>query len=127
MLDELPASIYRVDLTTGQFSFGNKALNRLLGHPVPMGVAREITGREMVAFDIESDQRLPFGEFPSTRALRGESVRNFRVTWRTNSGDHHVSVTATTVPEAYGNLSQIILAAVDITDEVNSARALVIQ
>lgn len=124
VLDELPASIYMVDPTTGHYSFGNKAMNRLLGHPVPMGVAREITGLEIVAFDIESGQRLAFDEFPSTRALRGESVRDFRVTWRTNLGDHHVSVTATIVPEAYGNLSQIILAAVDITDQVNSARAL---
>ena len=114
-LNELPVPIYMADPETGEYTFGNRAMETMLGTPFPVGEKRLGLQKAIICIEEGTGRLLDFSEYPSSRAARGEDVQDFRFIWRTFTGDHHVSITSSRVPASFGNEGRIILAAHDIT------------
>ena len=103
------------DPETGEYTFGNRALETLIGGQFPVGEKYVDSLRSVVALEAGTGRRLAVSEYPSSRAARGEDIKDYRFIWRTLNGDLHVSVTSSRIAPAFGNPGRIILAVHDIS------------
>jgi signal transduction histidine kinase len=118
VLLEIPVPIYMVNPLSGRYVFGNKAMDELLGRHIPAQEDRSSIAGELVAFEEGTGRKMTLDEYPSSRAIRGEKVEDFKFLWRIRNRDYHVSTTACMIQEKYGNPKTVLVVVKDISEQV---------
>ena len=114
-IHELPVPIYMADPKTGRYTYGNAAMEKMLGVPFPIDQNVDIQKQKMIALECGTRRVVTFDEFPSSRAARGEVVKDQEFIWKTFNGEYEVSVTANVVQPAGEIDGTILLVVKDIS------------
>jgi PAS domain S-box-containing protein len=108
---------------TGRVLHANPAYRRLHGIPECAAVEPDLENLELASPD---GRVLPRSEWPSSRALRGEWLRDVEHSFRRTDRDYERVVETTTAPirDEHGNPAQIVITFRDITERKRAEAAL---
>jgi signal transduction histidine kinase len=114
VLDLMPTPVVMAEPGTGNLVFSNEAADRLNGQLIPKDVPATRYGETFHVTDLEG-RRLTSDEIPSTRAARGETLKELEVVWHTRAGRFFISINSETLPAMHGHPSVTVLPFQDIT------------
>jgi PAS domain S-box-containing protein len=114
ILDRMPVGLMMVEKGTGLIVMVNEAANHMFGQQFPLRSAPSVYEELMHLINSEG-RRLGFEEFPSTRAARGEKIRDEVIQWRTSRGNYYISLSADPLPPIFGHPDAVIVALNDVT------------
>ncbi|RYZ49577.1 MAG: PAS domain S-box protein, partial [Proteobacteria bacterium] len=114
ILNRMPVGLVMVEKGTGFLIMVNEAANRMMGRELPLKGSEALYESLVELIDSEG-RRLSFDEFPSTRAARGETIRDEIIQWRTEEGNYYISVSAHPLPPIFGHPDAVIVALNDVT------------
>ncbi len=123
-IKSIPFPLCMANPDTGEYTYGNDAIEAMIGRSFPVGEKRSSQNSLMIAIDETTGRQLTFDELPSSKASRGEEVKDMQMLWKTLSGNYSVSVTAAAIPPLYGNAGSLIFAVNDITNLIEARRKL---
>ena len=114
VLDLMPTPVVMAEPGTGNLVFSNEAADRLNGQLIPKDVPATQYGELFHFTDLEG-RRFTADEIPSTRAARGEKLKEMEVIWHTRAGRFFLSINSEMLPAMHGHPSVTVLPFQDIT------------
>ncbi len=114
LLDFFPLPFVLIESKTGRVRFANKAANSVAGGQFPVVESFE-DYQNAYNFKDEHGNPLPFDQFPSLRAARGERVSSAEIIWDTAQGRRVLLVDSSLIAPLFGRDAVVALAFQDIS------------
>ncbi|MEO5668828.1 MAG: PAS domain-containing protein [Bdellovibrionota bacterium] len=113
-LNRLPKPLFLLDRQSGKISFANRSAKRMLGLDYVGQDAVDAYGSSFKVLDTNGNM-IPQDQLPSSRTLRGESVKGEEFIIQSSMGSFHVKVFSEQLPEAFNQPASALVLLQDIT------------
>lgn len=113
-LDHIPKPLFFLDLDAKKVWFSNKAAQTMLGFKYEEGWSYEKAFANIKIFDPQGNE-LALEDYPSRRAIRGETIHGEQVTVETPKGRQTVRVFIDQMPAVHGQPRSAVILLQDIT------------
>ncbi len=114
ILDLVPTPLILMEPETGRMKFANQAAHQMAGGKFPLNIPAGKFDQFFQLTDFDGNSLLP-EEFPASRALKGEKVRNAQVVWHSPAGKFSLLVNSELVSDGEGHSPMIILCLNNVT------------
>ena len=119
IIDNLSEGVMFAD-NKGKFIMVNAEANRLV-YQSDIGITLDDAYKNTKAFDMKGNE-IPFENFPSVRALRGERVKNSKIFVRHPNKEYFAEISSIPIYNASGELTMIVSCFHDITETIKQSR-----
>jgi signal transduction histidine kinase len=115
VLNLMPTPLVLIAPDSGEATFANQAADRLAGGQFPMGKPVVDFAATFQSTD-ETGQPIPPDALPAIRAIRGECVTGFPLTWHGPDGVRSLLIDTERLPAMHGHGDTVVMALLDVTD-----------